>query len=242
MRCSELEPLVVPFVDGEIADRDRALVDEHLRACSSCRSRVDAEREARDAIYAARAAFRETAPPALRERCAGLCAVRHGARRWLPISLAAAASLLAGLLWFGSTDAGTPVLAAQLTLDHVKCSKFNSSRATGSAMQLAAYWREQYGWPIRVPEGFDDDVHLSGVRRCGSSDGSTAHIMYTHDGRPLSLFIARDSGRASRAIDVFGHEAVVWSSDDRTYVLVGKEPRAEMETLAAMIRKDLRVP
>lgn len=241
MRCSDLEALVVPFVDGEIADGDRAHVEGHLRACPPCRSRVDAEREARDAISAARASLREPAPERLRARCAGLCAAKPHARRWLPIALAAAASLLAGILWFGGTDAGTPVLAAQLTLDHVKCSKFNSGRATGSPVQLATYWREQYGWPIRVPEGFNDRLRLSGLRRCASSDGTTAHIMYTHYGRPLSLFIARDSERAARAIDVLGHEVVVWSAGDRTYVLVGKEPRAEMETLAAMIRKDLRL-
>jgi hypothetical protein len=40
---------------------------------------------------------------------------------------------------------------------------------------------------------------------------------------------------------VFGHEAVVWSSDDRTYVLVGDEPRPEMEALAALIRKDIPI-
>jgi anti-sigma factor RsiW len=106
-------------------------------------------------------------------------------------------------------------------------------------VQLAAYWRERYGWPIRVPAAMGDQVRLSGLRRCGSSDGETAHIMYNYNGRPLSLFIARDAGRTQRVVDVFGHEAVVWSSGDRTYVLVGREPRQEMETLAAVIRKDL---
>jgi anti-sigma factor RsiW len=241
MRCRELEPLVVPFVDGEIAEADRAHVDDHLKACPPCRSRIDAERAAREVVIAARDRLRDTAPRALRERCAGLCAARRHARRWVPLTLAAAASLFAALIWFGGTDAGTPVLAAQLTLDHVKCSKFNSRRVSGSPLQLATYWREQYGWPIRVPADFDADVHLSGVRRCGSSDGSTAHIMYTHHGRPLSLFIARAGGRTPRVLGMLGHEAVVWSSDDRTYVLVGNEARADMETLAALIRKDLPI-
>jgi anti-sigma factor RsiW len=241
MRCNELEPLVVPFVDGEIAEADRAHVDDHLRACPACRGRVDAERAAREAVFAARDRLRESAPPALRSRCVGLCSARRHARRWVPVALAAAASFLAALLWFGGTDAGTPVLAAQLTLDHVKCSKFNSTRVSGSPMELAAYWRQQYGWPIRVPADFGHDVQLSGVRRCGSSDGRTAHIMYTHNGRPLSLFIARAGRRTPRVVDVFGHEAVVWSSDDRTYVLVGDEPRPEMEALAALIRKDIPI-
>jgi hypothetical protein len=109
-------------------------------------------------------------------------------------------------------------------------------------VQLAAYWREEYGWPIRVPAGFDDRLRLSGVRRCGSSDGTTAHIMYTHHGRPVSLFITNDGGRTPRVVDVLGQEAVVWSSRDRTYVLVGSEPRQKMETLAALIKKDIPIP
>ena len=239
MQCSELDPLVVPFVDGEVAAAEDADVRAHLAACPPCRARVEAERAAREAVCAGRERLRDGAPPVLRARCAGLCRARHGSRRWIPLTLAAAASLLAALIWFGGTDAGTPVLAAQLTLDHVKCSKLNSARVSGSPTQLASYWRERYGWPIRVPAAMDDRVSLSGVRRCGSSDGETAHIMYKFNGRPLSLFIARDEGRASRVVELFGHEAVVWSSGDRTYVLVGREPRQEMESLAAVIRKDL---
>jgi hypothetical protein len=161
----------------------------------------------------------------------------------VPISLAAAAGLIAALIWAGATDAGTPVLAAQLTLDHVKCFKFSSQRVTGSPSALAAYWRERYGWPIDVPAGGDDEaLRLSGVRRCGSSDGQTAHIMYTYKGRPLSLFVARsdpEHPRTPRSLHMFGDEAVIWSAGDRTYVLVGDEPRGEMEMLAAAFKKDI---
>jgi anti-sigma factor RsiW len=241
MRCSELDSLVVSFVDGEIPEDERARVEGHLRACPPCRDRVEVERAAHDAVCAARERLRDHAPPALRTRCAALSAARHGARRWIPVTVAAAASFLAAVIWFGGTSGGTPVLAAQLALDHIKCSKFNSARVSGTPAQLATYWREEYGWPIRVPAGFDG-LRLSGVRRCGSSDGATAHVMYTHDGRPLSLFITNDGGRAPRVVEAFGQEAVVWSTRDRTYVLVGNEPRQEMETLAALIRKDIPIP
>ena len=35
-----------------------------------------------------------------------------------------------------------------------------------------------------------------------------------------------------RAAEVFGHDAVIWSSANITYVLVGTEPRATLEALA----------
>ncbi len=243
MRCRELEPLVVPFVDGEAAPPDRAHVEAHLNACPPCRARVEAERSARELVQARRDELRDHAPDALRARCSALCRASRHARRWLPISLAAAAGLVAAVMWAGTTNAGTPVLAAQLTLDHIKCFKFNSQRVSGSPTSLAAYWRERYGWPIAVPAGAGEGLQLSGVRRCGSSDGQTAHIMYRYNGKPVSLFVARSDPRhprPARAFHMFGDEAVIWSAGDRTYVLVGDEPHGQMENLAAVLKKEVR--
>jgi anti-sigma factor RsiW len=244
MHCKDLEHVVVPFVDGEAPAPDRVEVEAHLAACPPCRQRVTAERIVREALVSERDRLRETAPAALRSRCAALRSrtQAHHQRHWFPLSLAAAAVLLLTLGWFGTTDAGTPVLAAQLTLDHVKCFKLNSQRVTGSPTDLAAYWRDHYGWPIVIPPAVRDGLHLAGLRRCGSSDGQTAHIMYKYNGRPVSLFVARhspDRTRTERTVRVFGEEAVVWSTADRTYVLVGDESRMEMETLASLLRKEI---
>lgn len=242
MQCKDLDLLVVPFVDGVAQERERVEVEAHLAACPPCRERVVAERIAHDAVAAEREHLRATAPPALHKRCAGLRSQARHTRHWLPASLAAAAAMLLSFFWFGTTDAGTPVLAAQLTLDHVKCFKLNSQRITGSPSALAEYWRDHYGWPIAVPSSAEGDLRLAGVRRCGSSDGQTAHIMYKYNGRPVSLFVARhsaDRGRTARTVSVLGEHAVVWSTADRTYVLVGDEPRKEMETLAAQFKKEI---
>ena len=242
MRCKDLDPLVVPFVDGVAQGQDCEQVEAHLVECPPCRERVNAERAAHDAVVAGRGHLREAAPAALRERCARLCSGTRRSRHWIPASLAAAAAVLLSVFWFGTTDAGTPVLAAQLTLDHVKCFKLNSQRVTGSPAVLAQYWRDHYGWPIDVPSGAEADARLTGVRRCGSSDGQTAHIMYKYNGKPVSLFVARhaaDRVRTARTVKVFGEQAVIWSTADRTYVLVGEEPREQMETLATQFKKEI---
>src|SRR5512132_2565983 len=237
MRCKDLDGLVVPFVDGVAPNDAHAEVEAHVAVCAACRERVVAERAAHDAVVAEREHLREHAPADLRKRCAAAASsdsvmspdARHS-RRWIPVSLAAAAAIVISFFWFGTTDAGTPVLAAQLTLDHVKCFKLNSQRVTGSPAALAEYWRDHYGWPIAVPSTRGADLRLAGVRRCGSSDGQTAHIMYMYNGKPVSLFVARhsaDGRRTARTVNIFGEQAVVWSTIDRTYVLVGDEPRQD---------------
>jgi mycothiol system anti-sigma-R factor len=251
MRCSELDTKGVPYVDGEMPSPERAEIDQHLDRCPPCRERIEAERAARDALRAQRQRLCEPAPDALRARCRQTIhatippvVAPHRPARRLPLSLAAAALLAIAVLWTGRIDAGTSVLAAQVTLDHLKCAKFDSPRVSGSPATLSDRWREMSGWPIVVPAAAGiRDLRLSGIRRCASSEGQTAHIMYSYHGRPLSLFIARDdTARTAREFDLFGHQAVVWSSDHRTYLLVGNEPREAMQALAAVIRKETSHP
>jgi anti-sigma factor RsiW len=248
MRCSDLDAIGVPYVDGEVPPPERAEIDKHLERCPPCRERLEAERAARDTLRAERQRLCESAPVALRARCQRAAQTTFGATqrqprataRRVPLTLAAAALLAFAIVWAGRIDSGTSVLAAQATLDHLKCAKFNSPRVDGSPARLAERWREISGWPIIVPTAAGvTDLRLSGIRRCASSEGQTAHVMYWYHGKPLSLFIARDdTERTPREFDLFGHETVVWSSNHRTYLLVGNEPREEMQALAAVIRKE----
>src|SRR2546428_9699639 len=69
--CTQLDPLVTPYVDGELAVADRQAVDQHLRACPPCRARVAAEHTIRDLILAKKPALESArAPAGLRARCA----------------------------------------------------------------------------------------------------------------------------------------------------------------------------
>ena len=40
MKCNEAEGFLIPFLDGKLAPRERAEVEFHLRACSSCAERA----------------------------------------------------------------------------------------------------------------------------------------------------------------------------------------------------------
>ncbi len=41
--CTAVDALMTQYIDGEASDTDRRVVDAHLRACASCRTRVAAQ-------------------------------------------------------------------------------------------------------------------------------------------------------------------------------------------------------
>src|SRR3954463_1159593 len=68
--CYKIEPLVTPFVDGNLPDPDRRAVEDHLRVCPPCHSRVAAEREVHELIRARVPALKKTeAPESLHAKC-----------------------------------------------------------------------------------------------------------------------------------------------------------------------------
>ena len=63
-------------------------------------------------------------------------------------------------------------------------------------------------------------LKLVDVRRCFSTDGRMAHIMFLWHGAPLSLFVLPREVGADRTIDTMGHEAQIWSANGRTYAVL----------------------
>src|SRR5438093_3728957 len=73
--CQSIDPLVTPYVDRELAATDRQTVDEHLRRCAPCHSRVASEQAARDLMHAKRSELNKPdAPRSLHARCAAIAA------------------------------------------------------------------------------------------------------------------------------------------------------------------------
>jgi anti-sigma factor (TIGR02949 family) len=229
--CRELDQHLAPYVDGEETPAARRSVEAHLAKCPPCHDRADAERSVRALVIEHRAELREPAPAALRARCAGLhalVAARQSAmsrvRRWMPLSLAASLVLaIAGVFLFGLNDR-VEALAASLAIDHVKCFKVTGAMARADASRAQWVWQQDQGWPIVVPETAPgQQLTLVKVRRCFSTDGRAAHMMYTWRGAPLSLFVLSEpDGNAGRdrVLDKMGHTAVIWCANRRTYALI----------------------
>lgn len=186
------------------------------------------------------------APLGLRARCASAIPAGPEAvaspRRSRLLPLAAAAVLFFGTGGAVYATRGTNTsLAAQLTLDHLKCfALFGQSAAPADAQALAATLRARYEWYIKVPAGSaDQHLLLVGGRRCFSLDGRVAHILYRHEGHALSLFLVPDSARPDARLAVIGHQAVIWSRRGTTFVVVAREPASNLDRVANYLQRAL---
>ena len=82
-------------------------------------------------------------------------------------------------------------------------------------------WQQDQGWPIVVPQSEPaQQLKLVDVRRCFTTDGRSAHMMYTWRGAPLSLYVLPEDVGHDRVVDKMGHEAVIWCANSRTYAVV----------------------
>ena len=96
-----------------------------------------------------------------------------------------------------------------------------------------------YGGAIHLPRAAIAGLQLVGMRRCFCGEGVAAHAMYRLRGRPVSLYVIPDANRARATTDVFGHDAVMWSNGNTTYVLLSREPRETLEALAKAMENAL---
>jgi len=251
--CHTIDPLVTPYVDGDIPDADRRRVDEHLRACPPCHSRVATERAVREAIDARRALLcGDKAPAALRAKCESIARRPERARdrrraegwksRVLPFALAASLLLVVASAFLYQLTAGsTRVLAAELTADHMKCFAMNAVLGTHDLpTAVEGTMSSSFGWHMRLPaDPASVGLELVGARPCLYGEGKIAHIMYRHDGNPVSLFMLPETARAQQLVRVLGHEAAIWCVGNRTFVLLAREPRREVERMASYVKASL---
>jgi anti-sigma factor RsiW len=233
--CRQIDPLFAAYVDGEATADERAQVDAHLRACPKCRHQTALQTIVRDTVR--EKLCRPSAPDALRTRCRA--AARTGIlpfriTRSIPSLVMAAALLIVvgGVLLYGLTKISPAVLAAQLTLDHLKCFAVDSPQTAMDARTGEAQYARAYGQQVRLPRADMDGLELVGLRRCFCAEGAAAHAMYRLNGRPVSLYVIPDASRERMAASAFGHNGVIWSHGNVTYVLVGKEPRTSLEDIA----------
>jgi anti-sigma factor RsiW len=272
-KCTSIDPLVTPYVDGELPAAERTLVDDHLHRCPPCHSRVTAESAVRELMRARKAGLTaDRASTNLHVRCTDMVNRRvnaAGARsqpgvpasascstwgiavwwrapwalRVVPLALTASLVLIVGgAFLYLATQYSARVLAAELCADHVTCFAANKVFDTHDAP--AAVERSMlsaFGWRLHLPEEFDAlGLKLVGARRCLYGEGRIAHLMYRDQGRPVSIYMLPNMMRSEDFVETLGHEVAIWSSGDRTFVLVARGSRDEITQMASVVKGALQ--
>ena len=263
--CSAIDSLVTPYLDGELESKAWQAVDRHLGLCGPCRSRVAAERAALTLLQERKDQLKnERATPELHARCAAharqsrisvdesiakvpsapsVRVSRGWGQRVAPIALAATLVLaLGGSSLVLMTSSSPRVLAAELTADHVKCFAMNAVLRTHQASEaVEGKMASRFSWQMRLPISAErEGLELVGSRPCLYGQGKVAHIMYRHHGRPVSLFMLPRTKRSDQLVEVLGHEAAIWSVGDRTFVLIAREARSDVERMATFVHAAFR--
>jgi hypothetical protein len=218
---------------------------------------VAGERAVREAVVARRESLRACASGELRRRCEagrqalaspqpGASSPRPGVfskQTWVPLSMAATLALaVVGVFLYGLKDS-VEALGAQLAADHVKCFEFASPPTVmPDAKVLGRQWAEARGWAVRVPESEPvEQLELLGIRRCISSEGLTAHLMYKWRGQPLSVYVMNSAqprvGSAPQLVERFGQEEIIWSKGGRTYAVVTRGRPSDIEHVALYVQR-----
>jgi anti-sigma factor RsiW len=164
----------------------------------------------------------------------------------VPLSLAATLLLaVTGAFMLGLNEP-VEALAAQLTLDHVRCFQFAPERlAHVDPASAGRDWAAAQGWSLQVPaSSAATQLELLGVRRCLLSGGRVAHLMYKWRGEPLSVFVVprmvRTGPQRDEIVEKFGHEAIVWSTGERTYVVLARGSPSDLDPVVGYVRANAR--
>ena len=128
MRCDEVRPRLDAYVDGELAERERAALQEHIADCLQCGPEVAALERLRTGIrqhataYRAPQALRSQIRSALRREAAGKAHPGMPAPGWLAYaaSLLLAVAVGAGGTWMISGERQQDAVSDELIDSHLR--------------------------------------------------------------------------------------------------------------------------
>src|SRR5262249_9503021 len=153
-------------------------------------------------------------------------------RRWVPLSVAATLVLaVAGVFVLGVNDRGEG-LAAGLAPGHVQGLKGDRPAAPARPGAARRPREPDHGRPAQVAHNRparplvvpqtdpSRQLELVKVRRCFTTDGRAAHMMYTWRGEPLSVYVLQGDAGRDRIVHKMGTQAIVWCANQRTYAVV----------------------
>jgi anti-sigma factor RsiW len=248
MPCRLARARLFEYVDGELPEEQRALLERHVAECADCRQLVEVERSFAEQ-YVARLRP-DPVPDEVHARVGGLLRAHpRGSRgRWtrrLGLGGAVfAAGILAGIGLGAGLDApgmrlwpaGEPALvglAAASVEQHQKLARGTLPLDIAGVTPRGAeeWFKARLDFNVNLPEVTRDDLTLVGGRIAHLRDLEVAALRFTVDGRDVSLFVIpfekyRSLGIGPtpkfKMVTQQGYDVIVWASHGMAYSLVSE--------------------
>lgn len=251
MTCSDLEPLIYPYLDGELDEVERGHLESHVSSCGPCRARLSREAAFQGALRrSVQLRTRAPAPEALREL------LRSGIRRenrrvqmiswarWGTLALVAAS---ASVVWFELRPGHREQILEDAALRYQRglpyeltdVSRDDVERWFGDKMR------------VRVPLPQLAGATIAGARLSNLREHDAAYVVYQlppaeqrGGDRRLGLFVLDDPDREIPSVAAYpqvsvrtvkGFSVASWRSGGLVYEVVSDMDEAALRhTLRAL--------
>jgi len=248
MECKEVRDLLPAHVDRELAPRDAAALDLHLRGCAECRGQQAALQAVRAAVSVHATRFR--APVELAERIGDEVEAagrprRSNARFWQGLSTGAAATatlaLVLGLGLMRTQPSHDDLLADEAVANHVRSLQgAHAVDVASSDQHTVKPWfngKLDYGAPVQdfAAEGFA----LAGGRLDYFDSRPVAALVYRHRLHTINVFVLpakEGEGPGSpRTLNRQGFALEHWTKDGMAYWAVSDADATTVAQLATLM-------
>jgi anti-sigma factor RsiW len=221
MTCDTCEPLLHPYLDGELPLTEALAVERHIAECAECRRRHEEFEGLRKEIAAAHLDYRPRR---------GLRLRIEGARRWPWAAGAVAAAVVLGVLWTAPggrerdlIDGHLRSLAASHLVDVP-----SSDRHT-----VKPWFQGKVPFSPFVPDLATEGFPLIGGRLEVIQERRTAALVYKRREHVINVFVGQGLPTTKRG-ERQGYHVTCWNNHDLGYCAVSDLNRAELEDFAKL--------
>jgi anti-sigma factor RsiW len=247
MTCPELDPLIYPYLDGELDETERGHLEGHVAVCPVCRARLSREAAFQGALRrSAQLRTRAPAPEALRAM------LRAGIRRenrrvqllsWARWGGLAIAAATAGVIYLDLRPGHREELLEDAAIRYQRRLPFEVT--TASRADVERWVGDQMSTRVALPHVAG--ATIAGARLSNLREHDAAYVVYQlppsaqrGPERRLGLFVIEDPEQEIRSVgawpqagvrSVRGFSIASWRSGGLVYELVSDMDEADMRRM-----------
>jgi anti-sigma factor RsiW len=263
LSCEACEKYLFAFLDHELQVKESLDVEEHLRSCTSCSNRAEAEHTLRTFLRQ-----QMTTPPlpeVVKQRIVRQAIQTPRPQRWrrwgialyvrdVTIGVAAAAAvLLLVFRLFSFSSSGDDMVQkfaqeASVTYGTYRTQHMPPEVASNDDKMVTQWFNNHMGYPLKIPCITDQATKLLGGRICRLLDRKSAAMIYQRNGVEILLFAFKGGqmsmperykvhakGHVFYVQSVAGHAVAIWQHGGNTYSMVGDLDREDLVQVATTI-------